>query len=152
MRARFLVVVWLAFFSFSLPVQAAEIYRWMDEKGKVHFSDSVPEKYKRSATQTDSRRYELSEAQLREKAQQASRNAVVTQSAGSARPQGKQQAAASEEKQPDCATLRRQYLESQDCFGRFRNVNGSIKAEAFQHCTEVKDPTPQCGPMITERY
>ncbi|MGB1222397.1 MAG: DUF4124 domain-containing protein, partial [Alcanivoracaceae bacterium] len=29
---------------FSLPVQAKEMFRWMDENGKVHFSDEPPEK------------------------------------------------------------------------------------------------------------
>jgi len=154
MRARFLVVSLLAFLSLSVSfsAHATDIYRWVDDKGKVHFSDSVPEKYKRSATQTDSRRYELNEAQLRERAERASRNAVMPQSSGSLTQQGRPQAAANPPEQADCAALRRQYLESQDCFGRFRNVNGSIKAEAFQHCTEVQDPTPKCGAMITERY
>ncbi len=146
MRTRFPIALLLAFV--SLSVHAADIYRWVDEKGKVHFSDSVPEKYKRSATQTDSRRYELSEDQLKERAVRASRNTVVTQPPLSATPQVKQQAADNSPQKADCATLHRQYLESQDCFGRFRNVNGSVKAEAFQYCTEIKDPTSECGPLF----
>jgi hypothetical protein len=150
MRARFLVVSCLTFF--ALSVHATDIYRWVDEKGKVHFSDSVPEKYKHSATHTDSRRYELSEKQLQERAEQASRYPVRPLPPASASPQNTQQSAAKPPEQADCATLHRRYLESQDCFGRFRNVNGSIKAEAFQYCAEVKDPTPECGPLIMKRY
>ena len=46
----------------------------------------------------------------------------------------------------DCATLHRLYMESQACFSRYRNANGSIKAEAFDNCTPVIDPNPVCGP------
>src|SRR5688572_22583520 len=31
------------------PAGAADIYRWVDENGKVHMSDVVPEKYRKSA-------------------------------------------------------------------------------------------------------
>lgn len=33
-----------------------------------------------------------------------------------------------------------QYMKSQECFAPYRNANGSIKAEAFKHCVEVKYP------------
>ena len=39
----FLILLVLAF-----PVQA-EIYKWIDEKGKTHFGDRVPEKYQKKA-------------------------------------------------------------------------------------------------------
>lgn len=45
-----------------------------------------------------------------------------------------------------CARRYRIYLASLACFERFRNVNGSLKPEAFQYCNEVIDPGPQCGP------
>ena len=40
----------------------------------------------------------------------------------------------------------RVYRESQDCFNRFRNQNGSVRGEAWQYCREVMDPSPRCGP------
>lgn len=38
---RILLIICLLF---SLPVQAKEMFRWLDEDGKVHFSDEPPEK------------------------------------------------------------------------------------------------------------
>lgn len=40
-----LVLLGAAILSFSFPVHA-EIYTWIDENGKKHFGDEVPEKYK----------------------------------------------------------------------------------------------------------
>ena len=47
--------------------------------------------------------------------------------------------------QTDCAELQRRYLESQACFAPYRLANGGLDAEAFRHCSEVKDPSPRCG-------
>lgn len=35
----------------------------------------------------------------------------------------------------------RRYYESQACFARFRNANGSVKPEAYDYCKEVPFPT-----------
>jgi hypothetical protein len=40
----------------------------------------------------------------------------------------------------------REYLDSEACFERYRNVNHSIKVEAFQHCKELPDPRGAGGP------
>lgn len=45
----------------------------------------------------------------------------------------------------DCDHLWRAYFASQGCFAPFRTRHG-IKAEAFQHCKEVANPSYQCGP------
>lgn len=47
MSARFLLVACglLA----SLPLPAADLYRWVDERGKPHLSGQVPDKYRQSA-------------------------------------------------------------------------------------------------------
>jgi uncharacterized protein DUF4124 len=39
-----------------------------------------------------------------------------------------------------CEAQKRRYQESLDCFAPYVNYNGSIKAEAFEHCVEVKQP------------
>lgn len=46
----------------------------------------------------------------------------------------------------DCDAAFTRYRESMECFARFRNVNGSVKAEAYRYCTPVADPSPRCGP------
>ena len=51
---------------FSLPLHAADVFRWVDENGRPQISDIVPEKYRKSALKIDSHRYELSAEQRAE--------------------------------------------------------------------------------------
>jgi len=45
------LLVALAFGAFALtPLYAAELYRWVDDTGRVHLSERVPERFKQSAT------------------------------------------------------------------------------------------------------
>lgn len=39
---------------YSLSTMAGEIVKWIDENGQVHYSDRVPKKYKKAATQIES--------------------------------------------------------------------------------------------------
>ena len=41
-------VLWVTCLLASVAV-AATVYRWVDEQGKVHYSDLVPERYKNTA-------------------------------------------------------------------------------------------------------
>lgn len=34
-----------------------------------------------------------------------------------------------------------------DCFAPFINDNGATRAEAFEKCTPVPDPSQRCGPV-----
>lgn len=142
--------------SFS-PLHAADIYRWVDESGRTQMSDVVPEKYKKSATRIDSRQFELTAEQRREaearaaEAKQRKARSDAVEAAGSA--SAAALAAAASAPRPtasessDCATLRRLYRESQECFAPYRTVNGTTKAEAFEKCTPVADPVSKCGPV-----
>jgi hypothetical protein len=40
-----------------------------------------------------------------------------------------------------CAEKWDRYHKSQDCFAPYRNVNGTMKPGAFEHCTEVRYPS-----------
>lgn len=62
----------------------------------------------------------------------------ATPSAPDAAPAGGD-AAADEER---CEQELQRYRESQECFAPYRNANGSIKPEAFEHCEDL--PQPQC--------
>ena len=42
--------VWLVLGLASTSIAAADIFRWIDENGVVHYGDSVPERYRRAAT------------------------------------------------------------------------------------------------------
>lgn len=48
--------------------------------------------------------------------------------------------------EPDCATLRRRYLDSAACYAPFLNVNGSIKPGALETCgPPVPNPVRECS-------
>ena len=137
------------------PATAADIYRWVDEHGKVHVSDVVPEKYRKSAKRIDSSQFEVSPedrmaAEQRAAAERA--RAYPKPAAAAAVSPTSQPAPAKPPAASDCETAHRTYRESTDCFARFVNANGSVRAEAFQHCTPVPDPSQRCGPPQRESF
>jgi hypothetical protein len=145
----------ILFLALPFCVQAADLYRWVDEDGKTHFSDIVPEKYKKSAKRYDSGQYKVNEAD-RKAAQERARQVAehpVNKTAPQETAQDKQSismdAPAKQQKKPvnpnDCNALRQQYAESQACFSTFRNANGSVRGEAFERCVDVPDPSIKCG-------
>jgi len=142
-------------------VQASDIYRWVDDEGRTHLSDSVPDRYKDSATRVDTRRYELTPEQQREAQDRADRErtrSATIEPAAPAPSEAPAPASAAPPQPPvkrpvervtantDCVTWWRLYRESQECFGPFHTVGGGIKPEAFDHCNEVPGPEPKCGP------
>jgi hypothetical protein len=141
----------------ATAAQAAEIYRWSDEQGHVHFSDSVPERYKSSAVRIDWRvnratateREQARALAEREKAQAAEmarerQNALPPVAAAFGQQQSTQQTAGSN---ADCAQLYRAYRQSQECFAPFIQANGSVKADAYAQCGDpVLNPSERCGP------
>ncbi|MDB5872592.1 MAG: hypothetical protein JWQ07_2034 [Ramlibacter sp.] len=154
----------LAFSGLALsPVYGADIYRWVDENGRVQFSDTVPEQFKKSATHIDSRQYELTPAQRKDAeartardkeraAEAAERDAKVAaapaaQAASAASPAS---ATLPSGATSDCVTLRRRFAESNECFAPFFNANGSVKAEAFARCgPAVPYPARECSSVRT---
>ncbi|MDO8903772.1 DUF4124 domain-containing protein [Hydrogenophaga sp.] len=138
--------------------QASDIYRWVDESGRTHLSDVVPDRYKDTATRIDSRQYELTPEQQREAEQRVDLEKARARDDKVA-PSAVQEAPAPPLSTPpvkrpvervtassDCATRWRLYRESEACFGPFRTVGGGIKPEAFDHCNEIASPEGQCGP------
>lgn len=145
----------------ALTANATVIYRWVDEKGRTHVSDVVPEKYKQSATRVDSGQYEVSPEQTREAQQRARKlkaraaeaekrrvdaqasapRAIASAPAAGKRPAQRITAST------DCDTRWRLYRESEDCFGPYRIVGGGIKPEAFDKCNPIPSPEVQCGPF-----
>lgn len=135
--------------------RAADIYRWVDEQGRTQFSDSVPDKYKKSAIRTDTRQFEVSDEQRREGEARAEREREKMQALDEQRARAKSVEAApavpAKPKAPataagDCVELHRQYQESLDCFAPYVMSNGATRAEAYTKCTVVKDPSDRCGP------
>lgn len=143
------------------PLHAADIYRWVDENGRTQFSDVVPEKYRKSARKVDSRQNEPSVEQRKEAEARADQDKLRVEEAAQRKARADADAAAKSaadaaaaknspqpvpDKGTDCATLHRLYKESLDCFAPYISATGNTKAEAFQKCTSVPDPSPKCGP------
>lgn len=144
--------------AFAFAAQAADIYQWTDDAGRVHLADSVPPRYKAGAIRIDSRQFELSPEQQREaeaRAAAAKKKALAAQrqqrasdaQATVSRPVPVRRAAplAASPSGPDCEALQREYRESLECFAPFVNANGTVKPNAFLACKSVVNPTLKCG-------
>lgn len=131
---------------------AADIYRWVDEKGKTHVADTVPPHYQKRAEKVDTSPSELSEKQRAEARVRASKQKSAAERTPSAPPRAgviapttnKPGASGLDDARAKCEERRRAYAESQTCFGRYTTVFG-IHSDAYQHCTEIPDPSPDCG-------
>lgn len=149
----------LALALLSLPAGAKDIYRWVDENGKVHISDVVPEKYRKAAKRTSSSQFEVTpqERAAAEARAAADRERVRTSAAVAAEKANaaaaKPAAQATAPKPPAetaCETAHRLYKESIDCFAPYINTRGATMGEAFKYCTELPDPSSRCGPPKPE--
>lgn len=128
------------------------IYRWVDEAGKVHYGDTVPDRYKDSAT----RKPELkdhpvidvtptpSERQARQKALDALDVEPKVEAPKPAAPANANPPAVSENTADmTCEEQWTRYNASQACFAPYRMANGAIRPEAFDNCVVVPQPS-QC--------
>jgi len=145
----------------ALSAQGAVIYRWVDETGRTHVSDVVPEKYRKSATRIDSSSSEVSVEQRQQAERAAAKNRALAEEAATRRqgtpavPPSNTASQAAASKRPaqsvtdstDCQTWRRLYRESTECFAPFRTTNGATKAEAFDKCNPIPSPELKCGPV-----
>jgi hypothetical protein len=143
------VVFLLVFASMSVGTFGADIFKWVDEKGRIHYGTSVPARYKAAATKIDREKSEPTDAQRQEAAARAAKDkakaeSIVTPEAKSNKPRSDSPplpaAAGTNEKESRCAAEMGKYMESQACFAPYRTATGGIKDEAFQHCVEVKEP------------
>lgn len=135
---------------------AATVYRWVDDAGKVHYSDVVPEPYRSrarpleapAAGPTAEQQREALERAGRDKARASPpdprRDAQATSAAPrstASGPVAKRPAQIPDER-TDCATWQRLYMQSIECFDPYRTVRGGIKPEAFEVCNVVPEPPP----------
>ena len=151
------VVLWMAVI--GLPTQdghATSIYRWTDESGRVHISDTVPEQYRASATHYDARAFERTEEQVRRAAANRSRTAEalrpplapprpsppVVQSPGLTTLAKKPPPL--DRETADCDALHREFKQAQECFARYRTRDG-VRGQAFQMCRDLPAPPDRCG-------
>lgn len=137
----------------SCPVAAATVYRWVDDEGRTHYGEQVPERYRATARVIGVDSAEPTPQQQRdaaERARELQQRAEALRAAGtaSAPAAASRPASAPPAKRPpqapaadtDCATWQRLYEESLACFAPFRTVRGRTRPEAFEVCTPVDEP------------
>jgi len=149
-RGKTVLFSWLAAAVLAMLAPAAgasTICRWVDENGRTQLSDEVPERYKSSASCTDSQKYDVSPMQRQAAPQRAQGSAPteVSPASGTASGAGPKRPAEGVTDSTDCQTWWRRYEEAEACFGPFRTARGGIKAEAFQSCTSVPNPESKCS-------
>ena len=152
----------LSLLPLSTGAGATSICRWVDERGRTQIAEVVPEKYKKAAICTDSRRYELT-AEQRQAAERRVAEDKARARQAAAKPPGNGVSSAPRPagaathpsaKRPtevvtdatDCPTWQRIYDESVECFGPYRTTRGATKPEGFDKCNVVASPEPKCGP------
>ena len=112
----------------ALPAQA-EIFKWIDESGRTHFGEVVPDKYQKSATSLAPQPTNTIEgANLRGPGIKPTATAPATPPEPSAADK--------------CLAEQERYRKSQDCLAAHRNANGSFRPEVLQNCEDVPKPPP----------
>jgi len=138
------VVFLLVFGSMSVGTYGADIFKWVDEKGRIHYGETVPDQYKRAATRIDRDKAEPTDAQRKEAAARAAKEKTKAESMATGKKNSESPplpaTTVADDKDKRCEMEKNKYMESQACFAPYRTATGGIKAEAFQHCVEVKDP------------
>ncbi|HET7766467.1 MAG TPA: DUF4124 domain-containing protein [Burkholderiales bacterium] len=137
--------------SLPLAARAADVYRWVDEAGKTHYGDIVPDKYKQTAKKVGVQDVETSEAQRRETADRVAREkakveALQREREGRAGPEPSASPSPAPQAGSECEEQMQKYQASQECFAPYRLANGAIKPEAFDKCQAVSQPTGCSGP------
>lgn len=152
--------IWIFISSILLisSAYATDIYRWVDENGRISISDKVPDRYKNVASKVDTGAAELTESQHQEALARAAREKQRAEEAARETPVNQQPSAGQltppvDTRETECEKLMRAYRESQECFAPFvirgsdggRRRGGAVREEAFLYCTSVPDPSQQCG-------
>lgn len=152
-----MAALWAAVIALQpLDGRAADIYRWTDASGRVHISDTVPEKYRDSATHYDARQFDRTEDQIRRAAVNRSQTAAALKPAprmAQSNPLPPEPGFATtvamgspplDPATADCDALHREFKSAQECFARFRTIDG-IRGQAFQMCRDLPPPPDRCG-------
>ena len=140
----------MAFAAFFTAAWGADIYKWVDEKGRTQYGQSVPDKYKKSAIKIEQEIHTPTDAQREEAAARAAQDkekaaALATRKLEPAKPRTSVKpapaSAAVENKATRCEAERQKYRESVACFEPYRMPNGAIQPEGLEKCVSMKEPT-----------
>ena len=135
--------------SLGAHVQAANIYRWVDEQGRIHYGDAIPMSYEAKGRSIEVKSSEVTDAQRQDAAERVAKERDTVEALARARQALTSNASAKATvpigsgKANDgggCEQEWRRYRESQACLAPFRTATGAIKVEAFEHCLQLKQP------------
>jgi hypothetical protein len=143
---------------------AAEVYRWVDEQGRVQLSDRPPPEATGPVIKRETPKDEVTPEQRKAAQQRAARDRARLKSAeaereqataSAPRPRTAASSGTANESDPslparasaeDCRMWREAYRRNEACFAPFRTARGGIKPEAFSVCgPELVDPEFECG-------
>ena len=133
--------------SMSAATFGADIFKWVDEKGRIQYGESVPAKYAKSATKIDPGEIQpqATEAQRQEAAARAAKDKADAQSLTSRTENtdkpSRSVSASTDNITAQCEAEKKKFRDSEACFPQYRTPSGAIVPEAFRHCVEVKEPT-----------
>lgn len=137
--------LWLVILLITNAAVSAEIYRWTDEKGQVHFGDVVPESGKVSASRVDTSSAEVSEAERKAgEARLERERKEISRPANGTGPATVSPATTTppQSSKTDCAEKWRKFNDSIACFDAYRMTSGAMLPEAFDKCVPIKQPEP----------
>lgn len=134
-----------------------EIYKWIDENGRVQYGNTVPVDMQEMASKVDANRAQLIDRQhfepKRPKAHNEEESTKNNNTSPVSSPADSQAEVVPEpvagstkakDKKKQCEEEWAKYWASLECFAPYRNVNRSVKAEAFEQCEEIKQPLEFC--------
>ena len=144
------LIILLVFLSvLASSAHAAEVYRWTDDAGRVHYGDKVPDAQKAKAKPVDVKAVQVPEAEraaaqarlAREKSTvEAMRRNRQESTLANVTTLPAVKTAAAPPAKLTCAQEWERFNQSGACFAPFHTKFG-IKAEAANHCTSVLMPT-----------
>lgn len=120
-----------------LPAHA-EIFKWVDENGRTHFGEVVPDKYRKAATSMSPQPLNTIQGSALRGPGRANGDEGHTPTDAGERPAVPAPQSAADQ----CRARQERYRKSQECFARYRNANGSLRAEATQNCEDIPQPPP----------
>jgi len=150
---------------------AADIYRWVDEKGRTHVSDTVPARYVDKATRVDTSASTISAEDQRAAQERAARERQLFDEQLAASRKAEEAATASQNgpsaggvmpqrqgpTESECVAKWNAYWASQECFAPFvkgagrRHRPAHVSEEAYLYCKSVPDPSAECGILPDRR-
>ncbi|MBK8018439.1 MAG: DUF4124 domain-containing protein [Betaproteobacteria bacterium] len=139
-----------------LPVPAlAQVYKWVDEHGKVHYGDAPPDhaQGKKKPVKIETPAQSPGERDAALKRAEAERRKLdhLTHSRRNADENAKHRPATATiaptpPNETPCQKEWREFRERAACFAPYRTATGGIKAEAYQKCKEAVQPSSVCPP------